>query len=253
MDHKYIQSMFSPNTCGICKRAELDHTDTATCECCSNIGPMEIFTIPNTTVKMLMCPVCIEKEIVGQKELKENAENRIQESNLSMQQRLEQVKHEIIQQSDIFNAKIPSLIEIQASVDADDSIPADQKTFAKARAILDLFNHLKSVIIEANKVRDTALNIQRASQSELNTLASQLRQEERDKLKLQDITYKLTVPRLIKTANKVPRKIKVKFDLDELNRYATELQVPSSAIATMATKRGCTVAEAATILKGMLG
>lgn len=250
MDHKYIQSMLSSDDkCGICKRPALDHSNNAICECCSNMGEMNLFTIPNSSVKMLMCPNCIEKEIKGQAEIKLNAEKRINEHNLSMTARLEQVKHEILDRTDIFNAKIPSLIEIQSAIDSDDTIPSERKTFAKAEAILGLFNHLKSVIIEANKVKETATNVQRSAQSELNQLASQLRQEERDKLKLQDINYKPSPPKL---ASKIRAPRASKVDMVEVNKYAAELQVPPTSLLVMIKKRGCSPTEAARILKEML-
>jgi hypothetical protein len=245
MDHKYIQSMLTANQCGICKRPEIDHSDSATCECCSNTGEINIFTIPNTTVKMLMCASCIDKEIQGQELLRANADKRVIESNLSMQARLEEVKHSIIERSDIFNAKLPSLIEICKSVDADETI--ENKTFRKAELISDLFHHLTGVITEANKVKDNAIGLQRATQAELNILASQLKIEEREKLKLQDINYKPAAPKLVR-ATRTP-----KFDKTELYKYASEMGIPPSTLQTMASKRKCSVAEAAKILKEMLG
>jgi hypothetical protein len=255
MDHKYIASMLTANQCGICRRQEIDHTSEAVCECCSNKAivnednphnnGLEIFTIPGSSIKMLMCASCIDKEIQGQAEIKSNAESRVRESNLSMQAKLDEIKHTIIERSDIFNAKLPSLIEISNSVDTDETVT--NKTFRKAELILDLFNHLKGVIIEANRVKDTATNLQRASQSELNQLASQLRQEERDRLKIADINYKPTAPKLVR-AQRTP-----KFDKQELYKYATEMGIPPSTLQTMASKRKCSVAEAAKILKEMLG
>jgi hypothetical protein len=253
MDHKYIQSMLTANQCGICRRQEIDHTSEAVCECCSNKAivnednphnnGLEIFTIPGSSIKMLMCAVCIDKEIQGQQEIKNNAESRVRESNLSMQARLEEVKHSIIERSDIFNAKLPSLIEICKSVDTDETV--ENKTFRKAELISDLFHHLTGVITEANKVKDNAIGLQRATQAELNILASQLKIEEREKLKLQDINYKPTAPKLVKT--RVP-----KFDKTELYKYASEMGIPPSTLQTMASKRKCSVKEAAEILKGML-
>lgn len=239
MDHSFQPSLTDHTKCARCHYAELDHSDTATCEACGNTAKCDLFT------DMLLCKECIDKEIIAINNY-QTADKQQARYNNSIQSQLERVKHEIIERTDIFNANIPSLISISDAIDADDRI--ENKTFAKANAILDLFNHLKTVIFDANRVREQAINVQRAAQAELNLLSSKLRAEEREKLKLSDLNYKPAAPKLSK-----PKLIKKpKFDKAEIKKYAAELGIPEYNLQVMVVKRGCTVEEAAKILREML-
>lgn len=240
MDHTFQPIYDNPTKCARCSYAELDHSDTATCEECGNTSRVDEWC------GMLMCAECINKDKMA---LAEHQAPEKQEQRLSLSAQLERAKHEIIERADVFNADIPSLVAIQDAIDIDDTIPPEQKTFKKAEATLELFNHLKNVIFEINQTRDRAINVQRAAQQDLNQFASKLRIEEREKLKLSDLNYKPVSPKLSK-----PKAVrKPKFDKAEIKKYALELGVPEYNLQTMVIRRGCTVEEAAKILKEMLG
>lgn len=238
MNHSFTP-IIGINKCAICTYDERAHSDLAQCDCCPNIGPVQIYST------MLMCETCIarEKEHESRSDerltlhkIRENALNRaIAEAR--------QINDSILVRTDIFNTETTSITNLKKVIDEDASI--SNKPYALAEELLRQFNHFKQVIFERNQEIVEANNKQKAIQVYLNSLANQLRAEEREKLKIQDINYKPAAPvkpRLIKTG-------RGKFDKIELRKYATELGIGEFILQAFVVQKGITVEQAANILR----
>lgn len=237
MNHSFTPSQIDSTKCNLCKRGVIDHTDMATCECCSNIGKMEVF------MTMLMCPECVAKEKALQIERKNGEDTRVS----SLLERAKTIDYSIQVKEDIFNAETISIAEIKKAIDEDGNIP--NKTYTLAESVLDRINHFQTVIFEKQAEITEEGNKQRAAQSYLNQLVSQLRIEEREKLKLKDLSYKPT-----ETKTKV-KKIETKkgFDKHELVKWANSVDIPLAAFQMVCVAKNMNPEQAAEHFKKIKG
>lgn len=195
---------------------------------------------------MWFCDGCWGKEELSTKENQSPVKQQERVDNLLLNQAVKQSRQidESVQIStDLFNAETVAIVELKKAIDTDESIV--NKPFALAEEILKRFNHDKELIFNANKEIAEAGNRQKAAQVYLNQLANQLRSEEREKLRLADINYKPTAPKLNK-----PKPIKTaKLDKVELRKYATELGVSEFTLQMVVVQKGITVEAAANMLR----
>ncbi len=231
MDHQFSPSLTDSTKCIHCKRGNRDHTIIAQCEACPKVGPCEI------CADMLLCASCYAAEM---KAVRDYQAPELQEARLQAAKEKRQIndlleKSNKIDQSiqlvtDIFNAKTVALIEIMRSIDSDEAI--ENKPYARAEFAVNRIKHLTSVIFEQKKALTEAENEQRAIQVYLNQMANELRQEERAKLKIQDISYQPQAPKSPKTKTSGAKKVgaKPKIDMTEINIWANKVGVPGNVI-----------------------
>lgn len=245
MNHSFAPSISNMLMCAVCKKDAIAHTDQATCDCCPNIGPVEL-----RYGTMLMCKDCWEKEQNLQKinNTPEAQQGRIDVLNAAIEaSRAQDATIEV--RTDIFNAATVAIQELKQAIDGDPNIT--NKPFHLATELKERFEHFQSVIFAKNQEIIEAANQQKAIQAYLNNLANQLRAEEREKLKLQDINYKPGSPKAIK--DKPVRTIKTssskKLDKAELRKYAAELGISEFTIQMICVSKGITPEAAANILR----
>lgn len=242
MNHKFQSSLIDANKCITCKREELDHTDRATCDACSNTGSMEIY------IDMLMCPSCIEKELELQKESKNNTENRVLDMN-SLITKSREIDASVTLSQDLFNAETIAITELKTAIESDSSIT--NKQFKLAELVTERMNLFKKAIFEKNQELIELNNKQRASQTYLNNLANQLRADEREKLKLQDMSYQPQSPK-----DKKPRTDAAKkkaLDVPRLKQLAAELGLPHTVLQMMCVSKNLTPEQAYDHMKKAMG
>ncbi len=133
-----------------------------------------------------MCPSCLNKEKELQGKSKAEADARVQTSRLLVESR--RIDESIQVREDVFNAHTIAIIDLKTAIDSDTTI--QNKPLALAEELHRRFQHLSKVIFDTRVILSDAGNQQRAIQTYMNTLSNQLRSEEREKLKLQDINYK---------------------------------------------------------------
>lgn len=150
--------------------------------------------------------------------------------------------------TDLFNSATTAIIELKAAIDADDTIP--NKPYSLASTLKYRFEHYRHIVFELNEQIVEAGNNQRAIQVYLNTLANQLRAEERESLKLADINYKPISPKVaVKRISTSQTGKKTKIDKVELRKYASELGVSEFTLQMVVVQKGISVADAAFLLK----
>jgi len=235
MNHSFTASQLDSTKCARCKRDEIDHTNRATCECCSNSGICDLY------IDILMCQDCLEKENSHKRQEPERA---VAVMNInSIIDNARRIDQTVQVRTDLFNAATVAIVDLKKAIDEDGSI--ENKHFALATELTTRFNHFKKVIFEMSEEIVEKQNQQRAIQSYLNTLSNQLRVEEREKLKLQDINYKPESPKPIKKSAPTVKKVS-KIEIREM---ANKYNVPELAVQMLCVAKNLSPEDAAKSLQ----
>ena len=202
---------------------------------------------------MWFCDECWTKEQeVTKTHMSEEQQNkRVEAYRNSVEEKTIKISREtdnsIQVRTDLFNAATVAIVDLKKAIDENPSVT--NKPYALAEELMNRFSHYKQVVFELNEKIIEAGNNQKAIQIYLNQLANSLRQEEREKLKIQDINYKPqpikpTKPTGIKTTG-----TKKKLDKTELRKYAAELQVSEFTLQMLCVSQGITPEMAANKLR----
>lgn len=178
------------------------------CECCPvTLASLRSETPAKSLVKfktMWMCPACYRKEVALDEQSKAEAEQRVAESraisanNLIEFSRKQDQSVQVV--TDIHNAYTVQIMELEAAIQNDETIPADKKHVTLASELHTRYAHLAKVMFDARTMLAEAGNQQRAIQTYMNTLSNKLREDERAKFVLADISY--NVEKQVKRAKK---------------------------------------------------
>lgn len=226
-------------------------------------GDCESCDAKNTSISihhgnMWYCDKCWERELQAEIEHHsvESVNSRLNELNQrniekdKMNQALresQRIDSSIQVKTDLFNAATVSIIELKKSIDSDETIT--NKPFALAEQLMSRFTHFKSTIFELNQKIVEAGNQQKAIQVYLNQLSNTLRVEEREKLKITDISYK---PAQTKISSPKPIKVSTKLNKVELRKYAAELGVSEFTLQMIVVQKGISVVEAAKLIQASI-
>jgi hypothetical protein len=196
VNHSFVASGGDADICVKCKFPQLAHTETATCDCCPNIGPVEI-----RYGNMLMCAACWDKEqkVSAEHMSPENQNKRVLEYRTQQNKIIEQsraIDNNITVRTEIYNAQTVSINDLASAINSNPEI--NNKPFALAEELTNRLNNLKKAAFEIQEQLVNNNSEQRAIQQYMNDLANKLRAEEREKLKLQDINYKPASPKASK-------------------------------------------------------
>lgn len=199
---------------------------------------------------MWFCDDCwkLEEEAVKVNQLPENQEARVIASKDETLKLAATIDNNIQVRTDLFNAATVAIVELKKVID--DSPLITNKPYALAEALKARFEHFKTVVFQLNEQLIDAGNNQKAIQIYLNNMANQLRAEEREKLKLADLSYQPKSPTK-PTVRKISTQ-KVKIDKTELAKYVKEIGVSEFMFIQIVNTRKCTLAEAAEIIKKSL-
>ncbi len=286
MNHSFSKSHFH-NNCAVCNQSELMHTDQAKCEVCDSIGSV------NQIDKILMCVVCekaevdarlniinapsanvatdkiladvwkcdncsvvnniFNKECVKCHSLRPSSLDSLVSADKLLLHTAKEIDKSVVYRTDLFTAATVSIQAIKEAIDSDNSI--ENKNYELAKILKERFEHFQQVIFSANEVAIEGANNQKAIQVYLNNLANKLRSEEREKLKLADITYQVAPVGPIKSSSIKVSKPKPKFDKADIKKWALALSnelgkpVPEFMLQTVAVSNNCNAEEAANILR----
>ena len=248
MKHSFTPSLSNMLSCAICKKDSIAHTDNATCDCCPNIGPVEL-----RYGTMLMCDSCWTKEQAAQlaNNTQEKQVERVNTLNAAIEaSRAQDASIQV--RTDIFNAATVAIADLKLAIDNDPSIT--NKPYHLASELTTRFEHFKAVIFAKNQEIIEAANQQKAIQVYLNNLANSLRVEEREALKLKDINYTPNSPAKAKSPK--PPSIKVKssgkLNKDDLRKFAAELNIPEYSLQMLCVAKGITPEAAANIMRATI-
>jgi len=148
---------------------------------------------------------------------------RVNEMNIALA-KAHEIDNSVNVLTDLFNAETLSIVELKAAIDNDANIT--NKPYALASEVKARFLKNQQVIFDANQTISDAVSKQKAEQVYLNTLANQLRSEEREKLKIADINYQPGAVKAVKPATIKTKKI----DKAEVKKFAAESGIPEYMI-----------------------
>lgn len=208
--HPFVPSQLNQSLCAKCYQSIDKHGSTVTCESCSNSGVLEQLN------GIWMCESCRTKEVQALLEPRAIPSAK----TLTFQALANEVSNDhrptdtqnsainklgsqsITRSEDFFNARTIAINDRWKAIIADDTISNENKHYTLAREVREHYLHMKRVLFDAVEVQLECASNQRADQVYLNQLASNLREEERVKLHLQNIDYTPPTP---KSAPKAPR------------------------------------------------
>lgn len=231
-DHPFILGG-DPEKCVRCRRSEMDHSDLAACEACTNVGPCMLYLN-----KIFLCEECYDKEMEHQSPEKQEERVRIYREtviNLSAE-----IDSQVKITPNIFNAETISIGEIADAINADASV--ENKKAMLFEAVHSRYVNFKQVLLGIEQDRqDTMVKI-RASYQYLVELSNKLTNEEREKYRLQDLNYKPNQV-VVKSSPGTPRS-KSKFSKAALVEASNTSGIPMPILQTLCVRFNCTPEEA---------
>lgn len=165
------------DTCALCGRAEYDHSDSAQCEACPATGPCEVIGT------MLLCALCQEKELrVAIPEVI----NEISPREARITELTNLLGKEIpVDSRAYFVSEVTAITDIEKQVS-----DLENPQYALAELVEKrLFEFRKRLFQLKNEAIELKIDID-SDQRYLNIIVPKLREEEREKFKNYDITYK---------------------------------------------------------------
>lgn len=237
MNHQFIPSSSDESKCGnfvgnrLCHHPFIAHGKEAECDHCDYVGVVE-----SDANNDLACASCLN--LVVKKEIINSNHGPIGISEVLRKSRETDYSVELV--SDIFNLETTAITEIVNAIRADETIT--NKPNAIAGAMYDRIRHFQKVIFERSDENKKDYSRQRAYQTELNKIANELRDEEREKYRLIDINYK---PRPPKEEIKVKKvSLKKKIDKTALREAAKELGIGEFVIQALCVSQNLSVEDA---------
>lgn len=192
----------------------------AECEACSNNLSDE-----NTRINGLwLCNSCALLESNAIMEM--HSSPKMQEFRVSKAESIMSMSRAIDTsvkvREDLFNANTTAITTLSESIkNSHPDLPDIEVRFLIAQELQNRIKHFQSIIFDLNNQLVDASTSQRATQSYLNTLANSLRAEQREKLKLSDLSYQPSSPKPKVTKPKV---VKAKVSDDEIKFVTGKLQ-----------------------------
>lgn len=253
MNHEFQPIPDNPIKCIDCGFPESKHGPNAPCDACENTGTLDYYLLGNS--QALLCRDCIDRERKREQDDERKKQDDYQ-SPEKQQARLDAynsivkpyeqmirnariIDEQIHLSTDIFNAKTVAFQDIRSAVWKDDSIESDKKYFELARIAKERILYFQNIIFGLDKQKIEAYSEQKSWHVALNDLANKLRVEEREALRISDITYDVKMPKVV-----TPRTIKLnekKANPKEIRALAEELKMPWTTLQFVATSKGWTV------------
>lgn len=230
MKHDFRASI-SSDECLVCGYPMIAHTMQAVCESCGTKVICDLFPDTKHPKKMLLCAECVSKEIkVAVDAAKERA--------------LKQTAENIKSAGDYFVGDIPSIKEVSDTVNADESIPANNKGYEICKIIKERIINFDRNILQLNQQARETQKQRNEFQIYLNHKMKEISDEKQKELGLNPISYKS--PSAPKKA-KAPSISSKRINIDELKKVANTFGIPWEALRTIMVGRQVTAEEAAKI------
>lgn len=151
--------------------------------------------------------------------------------------------------TDIFNAETISIAEIKKVIDEDETIT--NKHFRLAQAIETRYRAFAKVVHDKTEEIIELETKQRALQTYFNTLGKELREHERQQLRLKDLQYKPKEP--VKIVKPKKEKLTVKtYDMGEIRAAAEKHGVMPNMVQIFCIQRKVNPEEAAILVKQVM-
>lgn len=249
MNHSFQPSIIDSSKCKMCKRPEQDHGPNAQCEVCEKTGDcVDVNGI-------LMCPSCLENELSSSanksngKEQPFTGESKTYQTTeagviKSIADSVRDMDSRLSGKPEFFNAETISIEEIKNQLNEDSTIT--NKRFELAKIVHQRIVDFEKALFDVRQKEFELSDRQQAGRVYLNNLANQLTSEEREKVRLKDINYPVTQPKL--QTHKAPS-TKSKSNKEELREAAAKYGIDASAIQTVCVARNLSIDAAIELMK----
>ena len=227
MNHQFMPNPNDTLKCIECAYPESKHGNDAVCDCCDKTGNLEPFLLGNS--QALLTRDCMEREKallerdiaiadtirasgVQRFGVPHNGEDRVLQYNSIVRPyekligEARKLDDQLHLSSDVFTAKTVPIEELRKAIWDNPDIPNDKKFFEFVAECKRRISKLQIVIFDLDKQKIEAYSEQKAWHVAMNDYANKLRADEREALKIQDITYDVKMPKPI-----TPRAIKAKL------------------------------------------
>lgn len=192
---------------------------------------------------MMLCEACRDKEL-------EVVERNKNVNKILIESRA--VDNAIQLKTDVFLAKSASLIELLASINANEAIPADMKEYAYAKECMARFKNRQQAIFEKRAELLELENEARMYQVNVQNTAGKLQAKYRDEFKEVSVNYQPEpINKKVKTTK--PVKVTKAFDKTALYEAAKKYGVPAMTIRSICVSKGKSVEDAAKELAELMG
>ncbi len=194
-----------------------------------------------------LCKECREKEIAAITEQERTTNKIITDAR--------QADASIQLKQDLFNAPTVAAIQILAAIEADDTIPADQKQYRYTKELETRYLALKKVVFDKRKDLLKDENEMRLWLLRTQEAAGKLREDQREYFQKlgADVSYPAVKPKTIKSKKiKVGKARKHKFSAKELKEASVKYNVPMAGVEAMAVARNMSADEAAKTIVEMM-
>jgi len=178
----------------------LAHMDIAECESCGKNSKCDLVN------DILLCGDCLSRELEVLSS--DSKVESIPEPIAKIEEKLFNKPSDVIQKvadsvladlpqngNEYFNAEVIDHISLEAKINNDSEIPANEKRFFFAKQLQLRQQHLdRTLLPKVRELWSELKNRSAAVHQDLNVLAGRLRTEEREKLKLADVAYTASHP-----------------------------------------------------------
>jgi hypothetical protein len=199
MNHKFVAIAGSFTICSKCSRDIVAHSDFATCEVCKK-SPTKVDLFED----YLMCAGCIASENEAKienrsipKELPEpiaRVENEFKANGNGKDKRDFSLVDLPTNGTEFFNAETEAHVKLFEKIKNDNDIKPEDKWMFYVDQLQKRRSHLQAVLKEAVDILTETRSRLSSADRDINLVASKLRQDEKAKLKIADISYKPPTP-----------------------------------------------------------
>jgi hypothetical protein len=168
MKHSYNANI--NGLCSVCARSEVDHSDSALCDACANIGPCELIGT------LLLCASCQAREpqSIDQQSIDPQVKARAER----IAQLRTKFMKEVTTNFNFFTSNVTAIVDIESAV-----LAAGGTQYDVCNLIEERLTKQRAIMIDARIGAEVDTKY-------LNSMVPQLRAEEREKFKQFDISYK---------------------------------------------------------------
>lgn len=181
------------NLCAVCQRDYLSHTVLALCEACDNKGECDLVE------SMLLCASCEAAHILARAN-QVNESIGIIDNTLSTQpydtdtpeallNKAREIDSRMRYNGDFFNAETISHIDLKKAIDANPSIPSDQKALEYQKMLMSRFEQFQQVIFDCDNEKFQALQRLSGIKKSLREFGNDLQKDIQKKLAESDAHY----------------------------------------------------------------
>jgi hypothetical protein len=134
---------------------------------------------------------------------------------------------------DIYMAQTVPAVELRSAIEADETIPADQKEYAFTKQSFDRWQNLQKVIFEDRAALLAKETEARMWQVNIQNAAGKLRADLRKEFQILDVNYQPTAITKKQKTTKAVKTTKVSYNKKELYDAAKKYDVPAALIQSI--------------------